>query len=111
MSLDRDGTSHGASSEVPARNGNAAGAGDPVVGTPDFRALFEAAPGRYMVVASDAPRFTILAVNDAFVAASRMTREGMEGRPLVEVFSAASRKKAVTTGMAGLQASLETVLR
>jgi hypothetical protein len=33
---------------------------------PDFTALFAAAPGPYLVLARDTPRFTIVAVNDAY---------------------------------------------
>lgn len=39
--------------------------GDPDLEAPDFRTLFEATPGLYLVLRNDAPRFTIVAVNDA----------------------------------------------
>jgi hypothetical protein len=37
---------------------------------PDFRSLFMAAPGPYVVLAPDAPRFTILEANDAYLRAT-----------------------------------------
>lgn len=53
---------------------------------PDFKALFEAAPGRYLVLLPDAPRFTILAVSDAYAQATMTRREGLLGRSLFDVF-------------------------
>ena len=44
-------------------------------GAPEFRRLFEAAPANYLVLAPDAPRFTIVAVSDAYLAATLTTRE------------------------------------
>ncbi len=53
---------------------------------PDFRALFEAAPGLYLVLRPDAPRFTIVAVSDAYARATKTKRQEMLGRPLFELF-------------------------
>jgi signal transduction histidine kinase len=53
---------------------------------PDFRALFEAAPGLYLVLLPDAPRYTIVAVSDAYARATTTTRETILGRGLFEAF-------------------------
>jgi len=49
----------------------------------DFRRLFEASPGLYLVLAPD---LTILGVTEAYARATMQTREGMVGRGLFEVF-------------------------
>ncbi|HET7502527.1 MAG TPA: histidine kinase dimerization/phospho-acceptor domain-containing protein, partial [Kofleriaceae bacterium] len=51
---------------------------------PDFRQVFEAMPGLYLVLEPDAPRYTIAAVSDAFTRATLTTRETMLGRGLCE---------------------------
>jgi signal transduction histidine kinase len=50
---------------------------------PDFRALFEAAPGAYLAVSAD---LTIAAVSDAYVRATKIERATLVGRNVVEVF-------------------------
>lgn len=51
--------------------------------TPDFRALFESAPGLYLVLTPD---FTIVAVSDAYLQATMTKREEIVGRGLFDVF-------------------------
>ena len=53
---------------------------------PDFRAIFESIPGLYMVLAPDAPRFTIVAVSDAYARQTLTQREAILGRGVFEVF-------------------------
>ncbi|MDQ3997135.1 MAG: ATP-binding protein [Gemmatimonadota bacterium] len=77
----------------------------------DFRALFDAAPGLYLVLAADPPRFTVVAANDERLVATMSIREGTLGRGLFDVFSDANPENASRTGVANLRASLETVLR
>lgn len=77
--------------------------------TPDFRELFEAAPALYLVLASDAPRFTIIAVSDSYLRATLTTREGIVGRGLFEVFPD-NPTDPDATGVANLRASLERVI-
>jgi signal transduction histidine kinase/ActR/RegA family two-component response regulator len=73
---------------------------------PDFRALFESAPGLYVVMM---PSFEIIAVSDAYLAATRTTRAEIVGRDFFEVFAGATHDR--TTGSArGLTASLQRVL-
>ena len=77
---------------------------------PDFRALFEAVPGNYLVLATDVPRFSIVAVSDAYLAATLTTREGVIGRGLFEVFPDSNPENHEQTGVANLRASLDAVL-
>ena len=53
---------------------------------PAFRAIFEALPGAYLVLLPDPPTYTIVAVSDAYLDTTRMTRGEMVGRGLFEVF-------------------------
>lgn len=50
-----------------------------------FRAAFEKSPGSLLVKA-DAPRFTILAASDSYLAVTATTRDGILGRGFSEVF-------------------------
>ena len=50
---------------------------------PDFRALFEAAPGPYLVMT---PSFEIVAASDAYLEATVTTRDDIVGRDFFEVF-------------------------
>jgi signal transduction histidine kinase len=56
---------------------------------PDFEAFFEALPAPCIVVAADDPRYTIVAVNEAYLAATNSVRygaRGLLGRPLFQTF-------------------------
>jgi PAS domain S-box-containing protein len=74
----------------------------------DFRALFENAPGAYLVLAPD-PGFTILAVNDAYLEQTGTSRAAIVGRPLFEVFPDPPDDPAAT-GEANLRASLNRAI-
>ncbi len=50
--------------------------------------LFEAAPNPYLVLCPDAPRFTIAAVSDAYLAATGTARGELLGRGVFEIFPA-----------------------
>jgi signal transduction histidine kinase len=76
---------------------------------PDFRALFEAAPGLLLVLRPDAPRFTIVAVTDAYLRATMTSRGNIVGCGLFEVFPD-NPDDPSATGTANLRASLERVL-
>src|SRR5262245_12850391 len=52
----------------------------------DFQRLFEAVPGRYLVLLPDAPQFTIVAVRDAYGHATLTRRDQIVGRGFFEVF-------------------------
>src|SRR5207302_1025019 len=76
---------------------------------PDFRAFFEAVPGACLVLSADCPRFTIVAVTNAYLQAT-LTRGGeILGRGLFEVFPDNPGDPGAT-GTANLRASLQRVL-
>jgi signal transduction histidine kinase len=77
---------------------------------PDFRKLFEAAPASYLVLLPDAPRFTIVAVSDAYLRATMTERDAIVGRGLFEVFPD-NPDDPLAGGARELRASLDEVLR
>jgi signal transduction histidine kinase/CheY-like chemotaxis protein len=74
---------------------------------PDFRLLFESAPGLYLVLDPD---FQIVAVSDAYLAATMTQRDAIVGKGLFEVFPD-NPNDPNATGTKNLRSSLETVLR
>jgi PAS domain S-box-containing protein len=72
---------------------------------PDFRALFESAPGLYLVLD---PEFRIVAVSDAYLAGTMTTRETILGRGIFDVFPDNPDDPAAT-GVGNLRTSLERV--
>jgi PAS domain S-box-containing protein len=77
-----------------------------IAGLTDFRALFEAAPGLYLVLSPD---LTILAASDAYLAATMTKRVDIVGRPLFEVFPD-NPDDPTATGESNLRRSLGRVL-
>jgi signal transduction histidine kinase len=80
--------------------------------TPDFRGLFEAAPVRFLVMRADAPRFTIVAASDAYLAATLTTRDGVQGivgRGIFEAFPDPPAEPGAT-GTHNVRAALERVI-
>ena len=73
---------------------------------PDFRALFESAPGCYLVLD---PGLDIVGVSDAYLEATMTRREEIVGRHLFDVFPD-NPEDDDATGVASLRASLERVL-
>jgi PAS domain S-box-containing protein len=59
---------------------------DPTLAAPDFRLLFESAPGAVAVMLPDDPVFTVVAASDGYVQLSGMRREEMLGRGVFEIF-------------------------
>ncbi len=76
---------------------------------PDFRLLFEGSPGSYLVLAADAPQFTIVAVSNSYLRATMTERDEILGRGLFEVFTD-NPDNPSATGVSNLRASLNTVL-
>jgi PAS domain S-box-containing protein len=76
---------------------------------PDFQTLFEAAPALYLVLLPDAPRYTVVAVSDAYTHVTRTRREDILGRGLFEVVPDDSSDPAAG-GVTKLKASLARVL-
>jgi PAS domain-containing protein len=72
----------------------------------DFRAIFESAPGLYLVLRPD---FTIVAASDDYLRATMTTRAGILGRRIFDVFPDNPADPAAT-GVANLGASLNRVL-
>ena len=73
---------------------------------PDFRALFESAPGLYLVVT---PELMIVAASDAYLRATMTVREEILGRGLFDVFPD-NPEDPGATGKRNLDASLQRVL-
>src|SRR4029077_13039882 len=73
----------------------------------DFRRLFEAGPGLYLVL-DDALR--IVAVSDAYLAATMTKREEILDRGIFEAFPD-NPDDELATGVSNLRASLERVRR
>jgi signal transduction histidine kinase/ActR/RegA family two-component response regulator len=71
----------------------------------DFRALFEAAPGLFLVLD---PELRIVAVSDAYLAATMIRRDDVLGRGIFEVFPD-NPDDPSATGVGNLRASLERV--
>jgi len=78
--------------------------------TLDFRLLFESVPGAYLVLTPDSPRFTIVAVSNAYLRATKTQREEILGRGVFEVFPE-NPDEALATGVQNLRRSLQTVLQ
>jgi PAS domain S-box-containing protein len=75
-------------------------------GEPDFRALFESAPGLYLVLD---PALVIVAVSEAYLRATMTERPGILGRGIFDVFPD-NPGDPEATGVRNLRASLQTVL-
>jgi signal transduction histidine kinase/ActR/RegA family two-component response regulator len=73
---------------------------------PDFRVLFESAPGLYLVLTPD---FRIVAVSDAYLKATMTKRDEILGRGIFEVFPDNPDDPAAS-GVRNLRASLERVV-
>jgi signal transduction histidine kinase/ActR/RegA family two-component response regulator len=76
-----------------------------LTGEVDFRALFEAAPGLYLVLD---PELRIVAVSEAYLRATMTQREEIVGRGIFEVFPD-NPEDPEATGVRNLSASLERV--
>jgi PAS domain-containing protein len=75
--------------------------------TPDFKTLFESAPGLYLVLTPD---LKIIAVSDAYLRATMTQREQILGKGIFEVFPDNPNDPSAT-GVHNLRTSLERVLQ
>lgn len=75
---------------------------------PDFRILFESAPVLCLALLPNAPIFTIVAVSDAYVRATKTVREQILGLGIFEVFPD-NPDDPHASGTRNLRASLERV--
>ena len=73
--------------------------------TVDFKRVFEQAPGLYLILD---PQLRIVAVSDAYLAATMTEREQIVGRDVFEVFPD-NPDDVAATGVSNLRASLERV--
>jgi len=78
--------------------------------TLDFRLLFESVPDAYLVLTPDSPTFTIVAVSNAYLRATKTQREEILGRGVFEVFPD-NPDAPSSTGVQNLRRSLQTVLQ
>jgi signal transduction histidine kinase/ActR/RegA family two-component response regulator len=76
-----------------------------MVQAPDFRSLFESAPGLYLVLD---PEFRIVAASDSYLAATMTERDAIVGRGIFDVFPDNPDDPAAD-GVSNLRASLERV--
>ncbi len=79
----------------------------------DFQALFEALPGRYLVLLPDAPRYTIVAASDAYLGATNSKREDILGRGLFEAFpdAANANTREVSSPVLGPDGKVAWIIR
>ena len=78
-----------------------------MAGTLDYRTIFEAAPGLFLVLDLD---LTIVAVSDAYLAATMTRRDAIIGRHIFDVFPDNPDDPAAT-GVRNLRASFDAVRR
>jgi PAS domain S-box-containing protein len=76
----------------------------------DYRAMFEATPNPYLLLAADAPRFSIVGVNEAYLSATGTTREQLVGHGMFDAFPD-NPDDPEANGVSDLRASLDRVLR
>ncbi|UYZ61241.1 PAS domain-containing protein [Hymenobacter latericus] len=74
-----------------------------------FASLFAASPAPFVILRPDAPRFTIVEVNDAYLRATMRTREELVGQGMLEAFPDNPADPDIA-GVSTLRASLERVL-
>ena len=74
-----------------------------------FKRLFRASPAPFLIIKPDAPRYTILEVNDAYLAATMRTREDVVGRGVFAAYPD-NPDDATAASVRTLRASLERVL-
>lgn len=75
----------------------------------DFAQVFEASPTPFLLLQADAPNFTIAAVNESYLRATRTERSQLVGKHLFEAFPDNPRDRSAS-GVKDLKASLERVL-
>ncbi len=75
----------------------------------NFRLLFDASPGLFLVLKPDTPHFTITAVTEAYLHATMTRREQVLGRGLFEVFPD-NPQDPMADGVSNLLASLNRAI-
>ena len=97
---------------MPSRNASTASREDfpsnPLTAS-ELQAILQSIPGNYLILEPDFPQFTIVAVSDAYAAATNTVREQILGKGLFEVFPD-NPDDPQATGIRNLTASLTSVL-
>jgi PAS domain S-box-containing protein len=75
-----------------------------------FESFFEASPTPYLILLPDAPNFTIVAVNDAYIKSTGLQREDITGLSIFSVFSD-NQPLHITQGIKLLRSSLLHVMQ
>ncbi|HXB40330.1 MAG TPA: PAS domain S-box protein [Bacteroidia bacterium] len=75
----------------------------------DFQTLFEAAPGLFLVLKPNTPDFTIVAVSEAYLQATKTKRKDIIGHGLFEIFPD-NPDDINADGVSNLKKSLDSVL-
>lgn len=75
----------------------------------DYRSLFEAAPGLFLILRPNTPKFTIVTASDAYLEATMTRRDDICGHDLFEIFPD-NPDDATADGTSNLRRSLETVI-
>ncbi len=76
----------------------------------DYARVFETAPYPFLLLHADAPHFTVAAVNEAYLRATRTERSALVGRRLFDAFPDDPNDQTAS-GVSDLTASLQRVLR
>jgi hypothetical protein len=76
---------------------------------PDFEKIFQSCGGCYLILLTNAPTFTIVAVTDAYLSETHTTREKIVEHPLFEIFPD-NPDDQTADGVSNLRASLMRVL-
>ena len=81
----------------------------PPLDASDLQLLFDSLPGRYVVVRSDAPRFTVVAVSDKYLEMTGAGRSDLLGRGLLDFLGEGANDKQLEV-LAPVRASFEQIL-
>ena len=79
------------------------------IATTDYKDIFYHGPGLRLIIAADAPDFTIMDVNDAYLNATNTRREDLIGKPLFSAFNI-RRTEEVAKSTAQMERSLYEAL-
>lgn len=79
------------------------------IGNLDYREIFEQGNVLYLILAPDSPRFTILGASDAYLQATRRSREELVGRGIFEAFPE-NPDDTASKAEGSVRASIEQVL-
>jgi PAS domain S-box-containing protein len=77
---------------------------------PDFRGVFDASPGHLLLLAPDPPRYTVLAISEAYARAVRRERSEIVGRGIFTLIEGGPAD-VEGIGPGHLRASLDAVVR